>query len=173
MRVQSVSYTPVVPRLQAPIAEALSKNFQSIAWTPDRAASVRTPVAGELVLTGLVLHTAPLPDAGTNKAQAKVIKSAASLLCNEIGKLDPAMGKVCSGLKVIIASKDAMDSWTEPGRTSAMVPSLKTAKALLSLVEVLSDYVPAIKPHAGTIQIISILVGVGDTANEVRLAVEG
>jgi len=175
---QPMKVAQLRPELSAKFTDLLTDPAHNIAWTPDVSHLIHIKSTGtHSLLPDLALETAALPvkEDAASAAQRKEITNTflavttltGDLVKHEFPKLEGAVG----GFECVVTSYQAFEAWSDPNRTSVVQPTLKTAQALVSALDVLKAQLPL--GISSRLQTIGLLVEIGDEVYQVYLAIKG
>lgn len=168
MLIQKMNAAPVQRQLRPSFARLVGDPAHDIAWTPEVSPLIPfAPNGTHELAPGVTLKTAKLlAGDGLDGRQQKKIADISLSIATRTGALlkhqFPSAAGPVTGVEFFVATARAAQAWVDADADTVINPSLKTAQAVLSGLEVIKDQLPKVGNFSSHLKTIGLLVSVGD-----------
>jgi hypothetical protein len=162
-----VRISRVRTEVESDVAEFVQSDEHHIAVSHDIGKSIELrPEAQVTVASGQTLQAVSTTSLKMTAEQRlgleKALADFATANLPILKKAYPQLGGTIGGVELFLASKNALDAWTDPERTSLVKPLIKTARVLFDCLDVAQTHVPALK-EVPYLENVGIFLKVGDS----------
>jgi hypothetical protein len=162
-----VYVSKVRTEVESHLGEFVKSDEHHIAVSNDIGTSIELrPEAKVTVPSGQTLQAVPATSPNMTAEKRLAIEKAAVTFVSStlpmFKKYYPELGGSIDGIELIFASKVAFEAWADPERKSLIKPVIKTARALVELVDVAALAVPSLK-QVPYLDAVGVVVKVGDS----------
>lgn len=170
MKIQStLRIAPLSAEPAAALAGFVEDSSHYLAVTADTPAPTKAASFAQVAVDqNLTLKALPSDHKQWSQAQklafAKAAASAGSAALPLVRKYLPGIsGSAIDGFEFVFSTTQAIHSWSDPKRTSAVKPVLKSARAAFELFDLLKIAMPTLEKAGSYVEAVSVLVKIGDT----------